>query len=116
LLWGKCPQEFFNKFLGKFGDSLEYTIDDSGFTWMGKSDLTASDLLAPDGDAESRSDTASAVDFLRGELENGPRLQKELVKAGEFTERTLQRAAKKVGVKREREGERGAWLWRLSGA
>lgn len=38
--------------------------------------------------------------------ESGPKVQKELVKQSGFGERTLQRAARKLSVKRERAGER----------
>ena len=99
--------------LGPFGDSLGFTIGERGFAWTGKSDLTSGDLLASDCDNETRSDIACAVDFLKAELANGPRLQKELVNQSGLGERTLQRAARRISVKRERDGERGPWLWSL---
>jgi len=99
--------------LGPFGDSLGFTIGEDGFAWTGKSDLTSCDLLASDSDTKTRSDIACAVDFLKNELASGPKLQKELVSQSGLGERTMQRAARKLSVKREREGERGAWLWSL---
>ena len=99
--------------LGPFGDSLGFTIGERGFARTGKSDLTSGDLLASDCDNETRSDIACAVDFLKAELANGPRLQKELVNQSGLGERTLQRAARRISVKRERDGERGPWLWSL---
>ncbi len=95
--------------LGPFGDSLGFTIGDEGFAWTGKSDLTSGDLLASDSDTEARSDIVCAVEFLKEELASGPRLQKDLVTQSGLGERTLQRAARRISVKRERDGERGPW-------
>jgi hypothetical protein len=100
--------------LGRFGDSLGFTIGAEGFTWTGKSNLTPSDLLAPEGDAETRTEIASAEEYLKSELAGGPKRQTELVACGDFTTRTLQRAAKKMGVNRGRNGERGAVIWSLT--
>jgi DNA repair protein RadA/Sms len=100
--------------LGQFGDSQGFTIGDNGFAWTGKSDLTSGDLLASDCDTETRSDIACAVDFLRTQLATGPKAQADLVNQSGFSERTLQRAAKKIpALKRERHGMRGPWLWCL---
>ena len=98
---------------GRFGDPLGYKIDDGGFTWTGKSDLTEKDILSSDTEAEGRTEIAEACDYLRDQLANGPKLQKELEAGGGFTERTLQRAAKRVGVKKSREGRGGRWSWSL---
>jgi hypothetical protein len=84
---------------------------DARLEWRGKSQLTAADVLAPDGEAEGRSDVAEAVDFLREQLSTGQKRVKELRK--EFPLRTLQRAAQKVGVMRSRDGEGGPSLWSL---
>jgi RecA-family ATPase len=99
--------------LGPYGDSLGYSIDENGFAWTGKSELTSSDLLASDFETEARSDIAYAIDFLQKELASGPRLQKELVQQSGLGERTLQRAAQKMGLKKQRAGEHGPWIWSL---
>jgi hypothetical protein len=99
--------------LGPYGDSLGFTIGEDGFAWTGKSSLTSGDLLAPEFENEKRSEIARAMDFLKAELANGPKLQKEVVEQSEFSERTLQRAAKRLGIKRSRDGERGPWHWSL---
>jgi hypothetical protein len=121
LLAGTAPNDPNNRALvqvknnvGPLGDSLGFTIGENGFAWTGKSDLTSVDLLAPDYQTEKRSDISRAVDYLKSEMASGPKLQKELVDISEFSERTLQRAARKVGVKRQRDGEHGPWLWSLS--
>jgi hypothetical protein len=100
--------------LGIFGDSLGFTIRENGFAWTGKSDLTSSDLFAPDCQTDKRKEIERAVDYLKHELASGPRMQKELVTQSEFSERTLQRAARRIPVKKEREGERGPWRWSLA--
>jgi hypothetical protein len=99
--------------LGPYGDSLGFTIGEDGFAWTGKSDLTSGDLLAPDCETESRTDISCAICLLEAELACGPRLQKELVSQSGLSERTMQRAARKMGLKKHRDGEHGPWLWCL---
>jgi hypothetical protein len=99
--------------LGRLGDSLGYKIDENGFAWTGKSDLTSTDILSPDTEAESRTEIAEACEYLRDQLAGGPMLQKELEAGCGFSERTLQRAAKRIGVIRSREGKGGPWSWNL---
>jgi hypothetical protein len=99
--------------LGLFGDSLGFTIGENGFAWTGKSELTSGDLLASDCETETRSDISLAAEFLKAELVSGPKLQKELVEQSGLGERTMQRAARKIGLKKKRDGEHGPWLWCL---
>lgn len=61
----------------------------------------------------SSSKKALAVAFLREQLSSGPRLQKELLAGAGCSERTLQLAARLVGVERARDGLRGPWVLRL---
>ena len=86
---------------------------DARLEWRGKSQLTADDLLAPDAEAEGRSDIAEAVDFLREQLSTGPKSPKDLKNKSGIHLRTLERAVRKIGVKRTRDGESGPWLWSL---
>jgi hypothetical protein len=99
--------------LGPYGDSLGFTIGENGFVWTGKSELTPGDLFASDCETETRSNISLAVEFLKSELASGPRLQKELVEQSGLGERTMQRAARKIGLKKKRDGEHGPWLWCL---
>jgi hypothetical protein len=103
--------------VGPRADSLGYEIVgaemEARLEWRGKSQLTADDLLAPDAEAERRSDIAEAVDFLQQQLSGGSKLQKDMEAESGFSERTLQRAFKRLGGKRSRNGERGPWLWSL---
>jgi hypothetical protein len=100
--------------LGQLGDSLGYVIESDGsFRWTGKSNLTAIDLQAAESTADERSDIDEACDYLNESLADGPRKVKELEDATALHRRTLQRAAKKLRVKRTRDGERGPWVWEL---
>jgi hypothetical protein len=103
--------------VGPRADSLRYEIlgadMDARLEWRGKSQLTADDLLAPDAEAEGRSDSAAAVDFLLERLSAGPKSAKDLENESGLHLRTLERAARKICVKRTRDGESGPWLWSL---
>jgi hypothetical protein len=100
--------------LGEFGESLGYVIESDGsFRWTGKSELTAVDLQAAESTREERSDIDEACDYLIENLTGGPKKVKELQDGTELHPRTLRRAAQKLGLKRSRDGERGAWIWEL---
>jgi len=100
--------------LGQLGESLGYVIEtDGSFRWTGKSDLTANDLQGAESTREERTDLEEACDYLVEALAGGPCKVKELEAGTEVHERTLRRAAKKISVKRSRDGENGPWLWAL---
>ncbi|MFN0095069.1 MAG: AAA family ATPase [Dehalococcoidia bacterium] len=84
----------------------------SRIEWLGETDLTADQLVAPPPNDGRRID--EAADFLRAELANGPVSSKDLyerAKAEGVTERTLQRAKRELAVKSFPEG--AGWSWRL---
>jgi RecA-family ATPase len=101
--------------LGPYGDSLGYSIGEDGFAWTGKSNLTANDLLSSDNGTERQSSFDGALEFLKAQLASGEKFQAKLVETakGIYHERTLQRAAKELGVERRRDGEGGPWIWYL---
>jgi hypothetical protein len=100
--------------LGQLGESLGYEIGgDGSFRWTGKSELTAVDLQAAESTREERSEIDEACNYLEQTLADGPRKVKELEEGTDVHRRTLQRAAQKLGVKRTRDGERGAWVWEI---
>lgn len=80
----------------------------------GASQFSGRDLLAAVGD-DDRGALGDAVAFLAAELEDGPRLAKDVKRAARdagVSDRTLDRAKGKLGVKVRREGGRfGAWHW-----
>jgi hypothetical protein len=99
--------------IGHYGATVGYTIDEDGFRLTGESQITAADLMATPEGAEERSDTDSAIDFLKETLSAGPRPMTYLESSSGINTRTLQRAAKRMGVTKTREGERGKWIWSL---
>jgi RecA-family ATPase len=103
--------------VGQIGQSLGYCIAaDGSFRWTGKSELTAVDLQEAESTREQRSDIDEACDYLEQTLAAGPRKVRELEEGTDVHPRTLRRAAQKLGVRRTRDGERGAWIWELEQA
>jgi hypothetical protein len=89
--------------------------------WLGRSEVSAKDLLATPQDREHSDARSEAVEFLEDILAAGPvpssQVKKEAEEAG-ISERTLARGKKRVGVIAFREGEsggrgKGQWLWKL---
>lgn len=80
-------------------------------------DVQAADLVAEAPNREERSERSAAKDFLRAELDDGPRTVKELKQAASAANvawRTLERAKSDLGVKASKsEGSNGAWRWAL---
>jgi hypothetical protein len=62
-----------------------------------------------------RSVTTKAETFICEQLASGPKRLVDLVKVGDFSIRTLQRAGQNLGVSRSRSGRRGSWIWSLTG-
>lgn len=87
----------------------------------GESDHQGGELLAPSpcGDAEKRSAREEAQEFLKLELEGGPRPANEIAKAARdahIAPRTLDRAKQKLRVRSERRGgvgRDGVWFWSI---
>lgn len=102
------------------GPTLGYAIEDGRFYWTGASDLTASRLLAPEGQDE-RGALGEAEDFLQDALADGERPAPEVYKEARsvgIPDRTLERAKQHLGIRAKRRGEPGkrgggAWFWGL---
>ena len=113
--------------LGRFGDSLAYTIDAKGFAWAGETNLRASDVLGADTGAEDGQQQKREVDeWLANRLAAGPRPLKErkdgtdpgLIEEAKdrgYTEAQLRRAGSRIGVvPRQPVGQKaGGWFWHL---
>jgi AAA domain len=101
--------------------SLKYRIvsddeDRSRIEWLGPSGLSANQLIAASRDSEERDAVHEAKDFLTSALASKPVTKTELVRsalAEKTSQRTLERAAKELGVLREREGFGGPVMWSL---
>ena len=105
--------------LGPKADSLGYEIVgtemNARLEWLGKSDLTANDLLAPDATA-SRSAVDDAREWLRDFLSNGSKEQRECREKAEsvgISFATLRRAKNALRVRSCKPALRGAWIWAL---
>jgi hypothetical protein len=101
------------------GPSIGYEITGSGFRWTGLSNLTATQILAPDRrpDAGSKLDTAG--DFMWEQLSGGPVKIHDILalsrKLG-ISDATLARARKNLGVTSYQEkGSRGNWFYTIPG-
>jgi hypothetical protein len=98
------------------GSSRKFSIDDNGVTWGELSGLGAADVLGPEMPAEERSETSTAMEFLREALSQGSRDAGELkseAKSQGIAERTLKRAKLQLGVKHRRTSFGGAAIWWL---
>ncbi|MGP1354637.1 MAG: AAA family ATPase [Parasphingopyxis sp.] len=99
--------------LSERGGSLAYELLDGDYRrgkvpklkWLGEVDIRPEDLAPRSGEAGRPDDARkAAITFLRQMLANGPRPVKDVLAAGEkrsFSERTLRRAAKDIGVVKE---------------
>ncbi len=100
--------------LEELAPTLLYRIKSFGgvarVAWEGTCDLTADQVLQ----APRERPRDAAQDFLREQLEDGPKGQKELLRLAEaagLTERTLDRAKRALDVESVRTGT--VWEWRL---
>jgi len=77
-------------------------------------------LTAPKRNGPEAEDRREAEEWLRRTLATGPRLAKEAEDEGKaqyaFSQRTIERARKEVGVKAYRPEPLGPWWWRLEAA
>lgn len=92
---------------------------DAPITWLGETDVTIADCLAAPSARQRRRvamEHGDAVDFLGEVLANGPVPSVEILpqaRAQGFSERTLRRAKKHLGVLALRDGTLGLWKWEL---
>lgn len=98
--------------LGKKGPSLVYSIDDTGLTIDGVSQLTAEDIL----NVSTNTGKQDVDDWLEEMLASGPK-EANAVKAAAaakgYGRYKLQGACDRLGVVRKPSGFGGAWVWEL---
>ena len=100
-------------------ESWDRNSDVARICWEGTTTLKARDLLRPP--RETKQD--EAAEWLRETLVKGPRPAREIFEAAQaagFSEKTIRRAQRALGVVVERRGEEGrrgggTWWWRLPG-
>lgn len=100
------------------GFVLHSGIETSRVVWEGVPvTVTAEEAFAPDMDREERSAVDDAQSFLASVLADGPMQAKRVYAEGReagYSERTLRRAQKALGIEAVKEGMREGWQWRLS--
>jgi hypothetical protein len=106
--------------LAPLGCSYGYEIRNDGFFWLGKSNVTASDVLQAEvATSEDRSSLTDAEDFLRQILADGRKESRQVMKEAEdagIPIVTLRRAQKRLGIKAQKFGQPGGkqnWNWEL---
>jgi hypothetical protein len=104
---------------GRVIDGPGGPIDTSRLLCLGESEARADELLAAVTTGEERTERDEATEFLRAELEGGPRPAKEVKSAARdagISDATLRRAKTQLRVVSERVGGAGAdghWEWSL---
>lgn len=103
------------------GSSLDFELRHDQFSWVGTSEANASDFTSQRDpkQEEERGSIAEASTFIREILANGPAqrsfITEQAKKAG-INERTIDRAALKIGVRKSRQYEDGkvvGAIWEL---
>lgn len=95
-------------------------VDGQWVIWGEPIEGTAREILAEAEPATGDDDPQGAVDaFLRGLLADGPLPAKTVRSDADgagYAWRTVQRAAQRLGVERQKVGMRGGWMWGLTTA
>src|SRR5262249_44746350 len=107
---------------GGFGYDLEHvslpdhpSVFASRVMWSVAVEGTARELLK-EAEADDEGDCGSPRQFLAHLLANGPRKADEVFRDAEahgYNKRQMQRARVRLGVRTEKDGMRGGWLWVL---
>ncbi len=101
------------------GVTVAFELDkENGFSWLGKAELTAEELLYPEskdgGQDREQNRFDEAIDFLQDILANGKKPIKEVkaeAKAADIKEITLRRAKENINVVTFKNG--ADWFWTL---
>jgi hypothetical protein len=99
--------------VGFVGDDDSHTVQPT-LSLVSDTSTIEPELVLLSTDPEERSSYVDALEWLRRELSVGPQLAKPLLaqarERGDFSERTLRKAKRALGVVSEREPE--GWFWR----
>ncbi|MFC1944614.1 AAA family ATPase [Chloroflexota bacterium] len=106
--------------LAPMGAAIGYEMRDGTFHWTGESDLTAARILSVE-DGEGKSAIDEAIEFLKGELDEGPVEAKQVFSDARtlfLSEKTIKRAKRILGIISRRQGETGKrgggkFVWEL---
>lgn len=102
--------------LSRQGASLGYTITDQGFQWVGEVNVSPIDILKPETAETRRGTKDEAQEWLEEFLSQYPqgissKGVMEAAKNNGFSESTIRRAKKELGVIARKKGS--IWLWKL---
>ena len=103
--------------LSRQGASLGYTITDRGFQWLGEVNVSPIDALKPEtSEAREGRSKNEAQEWLEEFLSQYPQgissqAVLEAAKNNGFSQSTLRRAKKELGVIVKKQGS--IWLWKL---
>jgi hypothetical protein len=123
LLVGKDPDDETKRVivqtkssLAEIGKSIAFAINDGKFEWLGHTEVTAVEVLAPErmesNDEEDKNPMKEARKYLIDSLQDGPKPAKEIlngVKFNGFGERTLKKAKNALKIKSYKTGD--VWYW-----
>ncbi|RMG39739.1 MAG: hypothetical protein D6725_04685 [Planctomycetota bacterium] len=82
-------------------------------------DMTADEALAAEHDAPARHKRNAAAQWLQERLANGPVPVENILEEARgcgFSEKTIRRAGKALGLRRRKDGFDGGWVWSLPDA
>jgi RecA/RadA recombinase len=128
LVVGRVPESKYRRAivqvkssLAPVGDTILFDLDPTcGFLWVGTSDLSADDILNYRCSVERSAPERDEVEgFLKELLADGALSSGEVwaaVKANGFSEATVNRAKKQLGIESVKaKGDGGQWFWALKG-
>jgi hypothetical protein len=103
--------------VGAYGHTLGYSIDGKGFfTWTGRSEITADQMLDAPSNPQDRSALEDAREWLNDFLSTGSKEQQECREKSReagISYATLRRAKDALRVRSYKATMSGPWLWEL---
>lgn len=98
--------------LEKEGETMAFRLSESGFEWLGESDISAEELLSG---CSSTDKHKTAVDFLQNVLRDGKEVPASSIfaqaRALGVSKRTMENVKQELGVKSIKSGS--LWMWKM---
>ena len=98
--------------LEKEGETMAFRLSDSGFQWLGESDISADELLSG---CSSTDKHKTAVEFLQNVLSDGKEVPASSIfaqaRALGVSKRTMENIKQELGVKSIKSGN--LWMWKM---
>ena len=96
------------------GKTIAGNIETSCIEWIGQTDIEANEVLSQQQARIRSSKLMDAMEFLKQQLENGPKRQAEIMELGEaqsHAPRTIKRAKKELKLVSHKDRFSGGWKW-----